>query len=171
MSTYEIVAPLFISGLQTYDHILSQAETFAKEKGLNVDETFFEARLIDDQLPLKFQVQNTTSLAQINIGRLIGEEVTPFDKDETTVADLRKRVQKTLEWLKSVDASKAANKEGESVSLPALGNTHQVPAKVAVLTHGLPNYFFHLNAGYAILRSKGVPLGKKDYLTTFLTFA
>lgn len=117
MSVYETVVPLFIGGLQTYDHILAQAEAFAKEKGVDVDETFFEARLIDDMLPLKFQVQNTSSLVQINVGRLIGEDVTPFDKDEKTIADLRKRVQKTLEWVKSVEAAKAAGKEDSSVQL------------------------------------------------------
>lgn len=117
MSVYDIVSALFTSGLQTYDHILAQAEAFAQEKGLDVDETFFEARLIEDQLPLKFQVQNTSSLVQINLGRLIGEEVTPFDKDEKTVADLRKRVQKTLEWVKSIDGSKAVGKEESIVSL------------------------------------------------------
>lgn len=54
---------------------------------------------------------------------------------------------------------------------PALGKTYEIPAKVAVLSHGLPNFFFHLNTGYSILRSKGVPLGKKDYLLSFLSFA
>lgn len=117
MSVYETVVPLFVSGLKTYDHILAQAESFAKDKGIDVDETFFDARLIDDMLPLKFQVQNTSSLVQINIGRLIGQEVTPFDKDEKTVADLRKRVQKTLAWVQSVDAAQAAGKEESSVQL------------------------------------------------------
>lgn len=117
MSLYETVVPLFVSGLETYDHILEQAEAYAKEKGLDVDATFFNARLVDDQLPLSFQVQNTTSLAQINLGRLIGEDITPFEKDEKTVADLRKRVQKTLEFLKGADAAKAAGKEGGEVDL------------------------------------------------------
>lgn len=117
MSVYETVVPLFVSGLQTYDHILAQAEEYATEKGLDVDATFFSARLIEDQLPLSFQVQNTSSLAQINVGRLIGEDITPFDKDEKTVADLRKRVQKTLEFLKGVDAAKAAGKEESAVEL------------------------------------------------------
>lgn len=53
---------------------------------------------------------------------------------------------------------------------PALGKTHKTSVKIAVLTHGLPNYFFHLNAGYQILRGKGVPVGKKDYLSSFLPF-
>lgn len=32
----------------------------------------------------------------------------------------------------------------------------------------LPNAFFHLQTAYAILRMKGVPLGKADYITPFL---
>ncbi|CAN8105465.1 unnamed protein product [Discula destructiva] len=171
MSVYEIIAPIFLSGLETYDHILAQTEAFAKDKGLGVDDIFFEARLVDDQLPLKFQVQNTTSLVQINLGRLAGEDITPFEKDEKTVADLRKRVQKTIEFVKTFDAAKAAGKEATQVDVPALGKTYKASANAAVLNHGLPNFFFHLNTGYSILRSKGVPLGKRDYLTSFLLFA
>lgn len=32
----------------------------------------------------------------------------------------------------------------------------------------LPNFFFHITTAYSILRMKGVPLGKRDYLTPFL---
>lgn len=40
--------------------------------------------------------------------------------------------------------------------------------KDSVIDHGIPNFFFHIQTAYAILRSKGVPLGKRDYLTLFL---
>lgn len=42
--------------------------------------------------------------------------------------------------------------------------------KTAVVNHGLPNFFFHLITGYSILRAKGVPVGKADYLSSFLGF-
>lgn len=116
-ATYDFVVPIFIKGLTTYDHILSKAEAYAKEKSVDVDATFFEARLVDDQLPLNFQVQNTAKIAQINLGRLTGQEITPFEADEKTVAGLRKVVQKTLELLKSADASKAAGREESTVDL------------------------------------------------------
>lgn len=116
-ATYDYVLPIFVKGLTTYDHVLSKAEAYAKEKGLDVDATFFEARLIDDQLPLNFQVQNTAKLAQINLGRLTGESITPFEAEEKTVAGLRKVVQKTLELLKAADASKAAGKEETEIDL------------------------------------------------------
>lgn len=35
----------------------------------------------------------------------------------------------------------------------------------------MPNLFFHLQTVYAILRMKGVPLSKLDYLLAFLSKA
>jgi hypothetical protein len=33
-----------------------------------------------------------------------------------------------------------------------------------LLSFSLPNFHFHATTAYDILRSKGVPLGKRDYL-------
>jgi hypothetical protein len=44
----------------------------------------------------------------------------------------------------------------------------EVTAQASALNQGVPNFFFHLNIAYAILRSKGVPLGKRDYIGSFL---
>jgi hypothetical protein len=44
----------------------------------------------------------------------------------------------------------------------------QGKAKAAALNQGIPNFFFHLQTAYAILRAKGVPIGKRDYIGNFL---
>lgn len=116
-SLYDLIIPTFTQGLQTYDHILAEAEKFAKEKGLNVDEVFPQARLIEDQLPLAFQVQNTTKAVQVTIGRLTGVEPTFFENNEKTVADLRQRIQKTLDLVKSVQPDAVNSREGAEVEL------------------------------------------------------
>jgi uncharacterized protein len=115
--TYDFVVPLFIKGLETYDRILSKAEAYAEEKGVDVDTTFFEARLVEDQRALNFQVQATANVAQINLSRLTGQFMTPFEADDKTVAGLKKLVQRTLELLKSADASKAAGREDVDIDL------------------------------------------------------
>lgn len=116
-ATYDFALPIFIKGLTSYDHILAKAESYAKEKGLDADATFFDARLAEDMLPLSFQAQNTAKLAQINLGRLTGEDVTPFEAEEKTVAGLRALIQKTLELLRAADAAKAAGTEGAEAEL------------------------------------------------------
>lgn len=51
----------------------------------------------------------------------------------------------------------------------ALGPTIiKLTATESVLKHSIPNFFFHVQTAYAILRSKGVPLGKRDYIASFL---
>ena len=36
-----------------------------------------------------------------------------------------------------------------------------------LLHYGLPQFFFHVNATYAIARHNGVELGKRDYMGKF----
>ena len=38
------------------------------------------------------------------------------------------------------------------------------PSEVFLKSFSLPNFYFHATTAYDILRSKGVPLGKRDYL-------
>ncbi|EEU37117.1 uncharacterized protein NECHADRAFT_52059 [Fusarium vanettenii 77-13-4] len=166
-SLYDLIIPTFIKGLTTYDHVLAKAQEYAKEKGINVDE-FLEARLVEDQLPLSFQVQNTSKVVQITVGRLTGVEPTLLENTEKTVAELRTRVQKTLELVKAVKPEDVNSREEALIDLPWAGKTHQVTVKHAVLNHGQTNFFFHLVTGYSILRAKGVPVGKADYLSNFL---
>ena len=42
----------------------------------------------------------------------------------------------------------------------------QIPftAENFVLSFSLPNFYFHATTAYDILRTKGVPLGKRDFL-------
>ncbi len=35
------------------------------------------------------------------------------------------------------------------------------------MCHGIPNFIFHITTGYSILRAKGVPLGKIDFIGSF----
>ncbi|KAF5602209.1 uncharacterized protein FSUBG_7884 [Fusarium subglutinans] len=170
-SLYDLIIPTFIKGLQTFDHVLTKAEQYAKEKGLNADEVFPQARLIDDQKPLVFQVQTATRAVQTTIGRLTGVEPTFFEDNEKTIADLHARIQKALEAVKAVKPEDVNSREDVKVELPRPDKILYLTVKEATLYHGQTNFFFHIVTGYSILRSKGVPIGKADYLGNFLAQA
>ncbi|KAJ5019936.1 hypothetical protein K4K57_007844 [Colletotrichum sp. SAR 10_99] len=168
VSVYDATIPTFTKGLKTFQHILTKAEEYAKANGVDVN-TYAEARIIEDQLPLTFQVQNATKTVKTNIGRLTGVELEPFENKEKTFADLHARIKETLDLLSKVDAATVNAKASSEVELPIFGGkTLKLTATEAALSHGIPNFFFHLNAGYAILRAKGVPVGKADYLGSFV---
>ena len=61
------------------------------------------------------------------------------------------------------------NADATNIACRPLGqNSLQLSAKASALSQGIPNFFFHLQTAYAILRSKGVPIGKRDYIGSFL---
>ncbi|EGY16288.1 hypothetical protein VD0002_g6031 [Verticillium dahliae] len=165
---YDAVVPSITKGLKTFDHILTKTEEYANENNLNVDEVFVEARLIEDQKPLVFQVQNISKIVRTAFARLTGKELDPPEDNEKTFAELHKRIQSTLELVQSVDASVANGRATEPVELAAGGQKKTLTVQDALLYHSLPNFFFHLVTAYSILRAKGVPLGKFDYLGSFL---
>jgi hypothetical protein len=100
---YDAVIPLFTKGLKTFDHILTKAEESAKEQGLNANAEYPEARLIEDQKPLIFQVQIAAKTVKTNIERLTGVESAPLEDDEKTFEDLHAKIHATLDLLKNID--------------------------------------------------------------------
>lgn len=116
-SLYDLSIPTFVKGLETFDHVLVKADEYAKAQGLDVDAVFPQARLIDDQLPLAFQVQNATKAVQVAVGRLTGTEPTLFENNEKTVEDLRRRIQKTQDLLKTVKPDAVNSREDTLVDL------------------------------------------------------
>ncbi|KAF7529008.1 hypothetical protein G7054_g9958 [Neopestalotiopsis clavispora] len=163
----ELTLSTFQRGLETYAHILAKTQQYAQEKGIDVN-SFVNARLIEDQLPFSFQVQNATKAVQLNLGRLSGVEPVLFENNEQTFSDLQNRVARALDVVKSFDATTTKGRDEELLDFPWAGQTHKITVKAAILTQGLPNFYFHLTTGYSILRSRGVPLGKADYLGNFL---
>lgn len=112
----DLAVSTFIKGLQTYSHILSKAAEHAKAHNIDVN-TYVQARLIDDQLPLAFQVQNASKAVQVNLGRLSGEDPVLFENNEATFEDLQKRVQKTLEYVQAWDVEDKVKAQGKEEQL------------------------------------------------------
>ena len=55
-------------------------------------------------------------------------------------------------------------KEGAEVVLKSGGQSATFTGREYLLAFAIPNFFFHVTAAYALLRHKGVPVGKMDYL-------
>ena len=57
-------------------------------------------------------------------------------------------------------------REGADVLFEIRGREIPYVAKDFVMSFSLPNVHFHAATAYGILRAKGAPLGKRDYLGT-----
>jgi uncharacterized protein len=117
ISLYDVVIPTLTKGLVTFDHILTKAEKYANEKGVDANAVFPGARLIEDQHPLTFQVQNATRSIKTTVDRLTGIESEPFENTETTIEDLHKRIHAALKLLKSVEPQVVNARAEETVEV------------------------------------------------------
>ncbi|HVZ27356.1 MAG TPA: DUF1993 domain-containing protein [Rhizomicrobium sp.] len=154
---YDASIPPLIHMLGSLSSILAKGEAHG---GIDPG----EARLAPDMLPLKNQVYIATDGAKGCGARLAGVEIPKYEDTETTFSDLKARVAKTIAFLKSLDAKSFAGAETKQITLKFPNSTMEFNGKDYVNNFVLPNTYFHITTAYGILRNKGVPLGKRDYL-------
>lgn len=154
---YDASIPPLIHMLGSLSSILAKGEAHG-----GIDPA--EARLATDMLPLKSQVYIATDTAKGCGARLAGVENPKFEDVETTFADLRARIAKTIDFLKSLDRAAFRGAEGKQIVLKFPSQTMEFNGADYVGRFVLPNAYFHITTAYGILRNRGVTLGKKDYL-------
>lgn len=164
MTLYDFAITTYIKNLSNMDKILEKAEMFAKEKKVS-DDVILNSRLAIDQFPFVRQVQSISDVAKASGAVLADIQPPVFEDTEKTLAELRARVMKTIDFLKTitpnmVDEAKLAERKVALRWLPGKGLT----AYDNVTVYSLPNFFFHYTTAYSILRHLGMQIGKTDYM-------
>ncbi len=124
---------------------------------------FLGLRLAPDQFAFARQVQITCDTAKLAAVRLTGKDAPTHADTEATIDELRARVKSVIAWLDTLSAKDFEGAADRSVTQPRWEGKTMSGADYFV-EHALPNFFFHLSHGYAILRHNGVSIGKRDYL-------
>ena len=156
-------APIFITMLKNMSTWLEKAEAHAAARKFE-PAVLLASRLAPDMLPLTNQVQIACDTAKFLIARLSGVDSPKFDDTEASLADLRKRIDATIEFVKSVPADKIDGSEDKDVTLPRRTGPIVMKGEAYLKHFALPNFFFHATTTYALLRHNGVEIGKMDFL-------
>jgi hypothetical protein len=143
--------------------ILDKAAAHAAAKKFD-SAVLAQARLFPDMHPLTRQVQIACDTAKGAAARLAGIEVPKHEDTEATLADLKARVAKTADFIKSITAAQMKDAEGRSIELKFPSGSWKFTAVGYLTDFVLPNFYFHLSMVYALLRKNGVEVGKGDYL-------
>jgi uncharacterized protein len=123
-----------------------------------------QARLIADMLPLSAQIQIACDTAKGAAARLAGVEVPKHEDTEATLAELKARVAKTLDFIKTIKSEQLQGAETREIVLKFPQTTLKFTGINYLTNFVLPNFFFHVTTAYALLRKNGVDLGKRDFL-------
>ncbi len=164
VSMYSVSVPVFIQHLNGLAGVLDKAAAHAAARKIN-EEDLLQMRLAPDMFPLVRQVRAATDHAMNGSARPSGKEPLKFANDETTIAQLKERIAKAIEFLKGVKQSELDGTEGREISITfPNGNVRQFTGQSLLLGNSLPNFFFHTTTAYDILRQCGVELGKRDFM-------
>jgi hypothetical protein len=163
MSMSSAAIPTFEIELNALSGLLDKAEAHAAAKKFDVA-NLLTARLAPDMFALTRQVQVACDQAKNGSARLAGVEPPKFEDTETTIAQLKERIARTIAFVKSLDAKAIDGSAGRTITFP-LGPKKGEMKGADYLNHFvLPNFYFHATAAYMILRHCGVELGKQDFL-------
>lgn len=163
LSLYDISVPAFQRGLDVLSHLLDQGIAHARAQGQD-PEQLLAGRLAPDMYTLVGQVQSASDAAKFGAARLAGIAPPSFADTETTLDELRERIAKTQEFLRTVTPQSMDGQEEREIVIRPGGRELRFVARDYIRGFVLPNFYFHLTTAYGILRHLGVPLGKMDYL-------
>jgi hypothetical protein len=163
-SLHAATVPSQLQMLGAVAGLISKAEAYCAEKGLAPDD-IIQARLADDMLPFAYQVK---SAAVHSLGAIEGVRRGSFSPDTSTppedFAGLSARVSETIAALSAIDPAEIDGFIGRDIYFSFGERRIDFTAEEFLLSFSQPNFYFHAATAYDILRWKGVPLVKRDFM-------
>lgn len=159
---YAMSVPVFVRMLGNLSAILDKAAAHAEARKIEPS-VLVNARLFPDMFPLLRQVRIAADYAKGASARLSGNEPPKYEDNETTFADLRARIARTLEYVQSQDPERFRGSDERDIELNVRGEVRRFKGAHYLAHIVLPNFYFHVTTAYDILRHNGVELGKGDF--------
>lgn len=163
ISMYQASVPRLANTLGNLSNMLDKAQAHVDAGQIGMAD-LMQRRLIADMYPFYKQVQIACDKARSVVARLAGMEVPAYPDDETTLAELKQRIARSIDFIRSVPAERIDGSEDRQIELPVTGKPTRYSGMQLLLGHSLPNVYFHTVTAYNILRQLGVPVGKRDFL-------
>jgi uncharacterized protein len=164
ISLYDATVANYIQTTTAVAGFLDRGLSHCTDNGVD-PASLVETRLFDDMLPLRFQVMVVRhhSVGAIQ-GAKAGVFAPPTDKPPQDYAGLQALIAETLVALKAIGRDEVDALQGRDVVFETRGFSMPFTAENFLFSFSLPNFYFHAATAYDILRSKGVPLGKRDFM-------
>ncbi len=162
ISMYDVSIPALIRGLTNLSNVLDKGGAHAETKKFDSG-VLAQSRLFPDMLPLTSQVQIACDAAK-GAARLAGVEVPKHADTETTFAELKARIGKTVDFLKTIAPTQLQGAETRDIEIKFPNGVWKFTGLEYLSGFVLPNFYFHTTIAYALLRKAGVEVGKGDFL-------
>ena len=164
MSFHDAVVPAYLQMLNSLTGLLTKAEAHCAAKKVDPS-VLLGSRLFPDMLPLSKQIQLVTDFAAKGCARLTHSELPSTPDTEKTFDELKQRLAKTIDYVKSFKPTQFDGADQKDVTFPA-GPDRSITMKGQqfLSSFSFPNFYFHAATAHGILRHNGVEIGKRDFL-------
>ncbi len=153
---------LYRRQLDTAMHLLDKAVGFASANGISQEE-MLGWRLADDMHPLGFQFMVVANFTRSWPARVADQPLPEPIESTIDVAGFQWAIADAKAYLATLTPEQFEGRDDVPLTVK-LGETMEptLPAERWLAGFATTNIYFHLSMVYAILRTKGVPLGKSD---------
>jgi hypothetical protein len=164
LSIHDASVPVLARALTNLAGIVDKGRLHAESEKFDAA-VLLGMRLYPNMFGFTRQVQVVSDTAKGCMARLAGVEAPKYEDTESSFAELKQRIDKTLSFVKGFEPRQLEAAEGRAVLIKFPNNTLNFDnGWDYLLTFVLPNVYFHSAMAYGILRHGGVKLGKGDFL-------
>ena len=154
---------LYSRQLDTAAHILAKGAEHAAALGVS-EADMLDWRLIDDMSPLRFQLRVVCNFTRQWPARSAGLPLPAEIADDLDLAAFQAAIADAKAYLAALKPEQFVGRDDVPLTV-MLGDGQlepTLPAERWLAGFATINIYFHLSMAYAILRAKGVPIGKVD---------
>jgi hypothetical protein len=163
LTLYEVTVRPFLQTVGAVGGILDRGLAHCTENNINPDD-IVNARLVENMLPFRFQIM---SVAHHSLGAIEAVKAGvsgPPSGEALDYSGLQKLIADTHAGLTALKPEEINDLQRKDVVFKMPGMAIPFTAEGYLLSFAIPNLHFHATTAYDILRMKGAPLGKRDYL-------
>ena len=165
ISLYDASVGSYLQILDAAQGVLKKGADWCADQGVDPQQ-IVDSCLFEDMRPFGFQVQQTIfhSAGAIEVMRS-GLLTFGGHRDRPDYAGLQALLAQAAADLRAVDPAEVDSWSGKEVAFRVPGrDDRHFTAEGFLLSFSLPNFHFHAATAYDILRMRGVPLGKLDFM-------
>ena len=164
LSLHAAYVPSALQMLGTANHLIDTAEKWGLENECAESE-MIGARVFEDMLPWCYQIKCVAEHTQGSIeGVRAGVYSPDLNPPPTSFADLRAKLAGATEFMKALTEDEMEAMIGQPMRFEFKDRGMDFTAEEFLLSFSQPNFYFHCATAYNILRMKGVPVGKMDFM-------
>lgn len=164
LTLFDAVIPPFRQIVGSVQGVLEKGAQHCEGKGISPDELLSDC-IHETMLPLTFQVN---SVIHHSIGAIDGVKAGEFNAvsglDNPDYAGFQANLADAAQKLAALSPDEVNALEGKDVMFKFGEMRMPFTAEGFLFSFSKPNLYFHATTAYDILRMKGVPLGKRDFL-------